>query len=136
MGVFALIAVLGLKAGGIFSLEMIEIPDAVLFTAIAGRCGMALHVFTSKYARKEGLGKITFRYKSPVCLIWILLFIFGSGYWLFTIKGLIVAGAIVVFAFLWSFYTYKQINGATGDTLGACEELCEMLVPVILCCLA
>ena len=134
MGVFALIAVLGLKAAGIFSLKITDVPNAVLFTAIAGRCGMALHVFSSKYARKEGLGKITFRYKSPLCLIWILIFMFGTGYWLFAINGLIVAGAIVIFALLWSFYTHKQINGATGDTVGACEELCEMLVLVILCC--
>ena len=135
MGVFALIAVLGLKCAGICSLKITDIPNAVLFTAIAGRCGMALHAFTSRYARKEGLGKITFRYKSPFCLIWIQLFLFGTGYLLFAVNGLIIAGSIVVFTLLWSFYTHRQINGATGDTLGACEELCEMLVPVILCCI-
>lgn len=136
MGVFALIAVLGLKGAGLFSLKLIDIPNAVLFAAIAGRCGMVLHVFSSKYAREEGLGKITFRHKSPLCLIWILLFMFGTGYFLFGVNGLIIAGSIVIFAILWSFYTHKQINGATGDTLGACEEICEMLVPVILCCLS
>lgn len=135
MGVFALIAVLGLKGAGFFSLQLTDLPNAVLFTAIAGRCGMVLHAFTSKYARTAGLGKITFRYKSPLVLIWILLFMFGTGYFLFALNGLIIAGAIVVFVLFWSFYTYKQINGATGDTLGACEELCEMLVPVILSCL-
>ena len=135
MGVFALIAVLGMKAAGLFSLELNDIPNAVLFTAIAGRCAMVLHVFSSKYAREEGLGKITFRHKSPFCLIWILLFMFGAGYFLFSVNGLIIAGAVSLFAVLWSFYTRKQINGATGDTIGACEEICEMLVPVILCCL-
>jgi adenosylcobinamide-GDP ribazoletransferase len=136
MGVVALILVLGMKVAGFFSITILDIPDAVLFTAIAGRCGMTLHAFFSKYAREEGLGKITFRYKSPVCLIWILLFMFGTGYFLFAIDGLIASIAIVLFVILWSFYTHKQINGATGDTLGACEEICEMLVPVILCCLA
>ena len=135
MGVVALVSVLGLKAAGFFSITAVDIPNTVLFTAIAGRCGMTLHAFFSKYAREEGLGKITFRYKSPVCLIWTLIFMFGTGYLLFAINGLIVAGSIVLFTILWSFYTKKMINGATGDTLGACEEICEMLVPVILCCL-
>lgn len=134
MGVFAIIAVLGLKAAGLFSLAAVDIPSAVLFAAIAGRCGMAFYNLISKYAREEGLGKITFRYKSPFCLIWILAFMFGTGYFLFASQGLIIAAAIVLFVIFWSFYTHKQINGATGDTLGACEEICEMLVPVILCC--
>ena len=136
MGVFALIAVLGLKAAGFFSLKLIDIPNAVLFAAISGRCAIVIHVFSSKYAREEGLGKITFRHKSPFCLIWILLFIFGTGYFLFSINGLITAGVITLFVLLWSFYTQRQIKGATGDTLGACEEICEMLVPVVLCCLS
>ncbi len=134
MGVVALVAVLGLKAAGFFSLKIIDIPNAVLLTAISGRCGLALNTFVSNYAREEGLGKITFRYKSPVTLIWIILFMFGAGYFLFAVNGLIVSGVTVIFVILWSFYTHRQINGATGDTLGACEEICEMLVPVILCC--
>jgi adenosylcobinamide-GDP ribazoletransferase len=136
MGVIALVLVLGLKGAGFFSLTIADIPNAVLFSAIAGRCGMTLHSFFSTYARKEGLGKITFRHKSPLCLIWILLFMFGTAYLLFAVNGLIVAAVIVLFVVLWSFYCYKQINGATGDTLGACEEICEMIVPVILCCMA
>ncbi|MCK4982921.1 MAG: adenosylcobinamide-GDP ribazoletransferase [Victivallaceae bacterium] len=134
MGVFALISVLGLKAAGFFSLAAVDVPGVVLFTAVIGRCGLALNAFTSKYAREEGLGKITFRYKSPLCLIWTLVFMFGTGYFLFANQGLIVAAGIVIFVIFWSLYTHKQINGATGDTLGACEEICEMLVPVILCC--
>jgi len=136
MGVIALVSVLGLKAAGFFSITIADIPNAVLFSAIAGRCGLALHAFFSTYARKEGLGKVTFRHKSPLCLIWIILFMFGTGSLLFAVNGLIVAAVIVLFVILWSFYCYKQINGATGDTLGACEEICEMLVPVILCCMA
>lgn len=135
MGVFALISLLGLKGAGLFSLAPIDVPAAVLFAAIAGRCALTLHVFSSKYARKEGLGKIMFRYKSPFCLIWTLAFMFAAGYLLFAMQGLIVAASIVVFVILWSFYTRRQIKGATGDTLGACEEICEMLVPVILCCM-
>jgi adenosylcobinamide-GDP ribazoletransferase len=136
MGVLALIMVLGLKAAGFFSSALDDIPKTVLFAAIVGRCGLILHVFISKYARQEGLGRITFIHKSPFCLIWTLLFMFGSGYLLFLFKGIIVATSIVLFTLLWSFYTHKQINGATGDTLGAAVEISEMLVPVILCCLA
>jgi adenosylcobinamide-GDP ribazoletransferase len=135
MGVIALIAVLGLKAAGLFSLKPPDVPAAALFSAVAGRCGMTFYALISKYAREEGLGKIMFRYKSPLCLLWTLTFMAGTGWLLFEYRGLIIAGAVVVFAILWSFYTRRQIGGATGDTLGACEELCEMLVPVILCCL-
>ncbi len=135
MGVLAIIMVLGLKVAGFLSTASDELPNAVMFTPIAGRCGLVLHVFTSKYARTEGLGAITFLYKSPFCLSWTLLLLFSSGYLLLGIKGIIIAAAISIFTLLWSFYTYKKINGATGDTLGAVVEICEMLVPVILCCL-
>ncbi|MDD5599755.1 MAG: adenosylcobinamide-GDP ribazoletransferase, partial [Victivallaceae bacterium] len=135
MGVVALITVLGLKGAGFFSLATPDIPSAALFSAVAGRCGMTFYVFISQYAREEGLGKVTFRYKSPLCLIWILAFLAGTGWLLFGNRGLIIAGTVIVFVILWSLYTRRQIGGATGDTLGACEELCEMLIPVILCCL-
>lgn len=135
MGVIALIAVLGLKAAGFFSLKTPDIPAAALFSAVAGRCGMTFYVLISKYAREEGLGKITFRYKSPLCLLWTLVFPAVTGWLFFGNRGLIAAGTIAVFVILWSLYTRRQIGGATGDTLGACAELCEMLVPVILCCL-
>ena len=135
MGVLALIFVLGLKVAGFFSLTPNDIPKAVLFSAIAGRSALVLHVFCSKYAREEGLGKIMYRHKSLRCLVCVLLLMFGPAYLLFALNGIIVAASIVLFVVLWSFYTHKQIKGATGDTLGACEEISEMLVPVILCCL-
>lgn len=135
MGVLALMAVLGLKTAGFFSIAAAEIPRIALLTAIVGRCGLTLYIFTSNYAREKGLGEIVFRYKSPFCFIWTLLFMFGSGYWLLAIQGLAIATAAVIFVILWTFYTCKKINGATGDTLGACEEICEMLVPILAACL-
>ncbi|MDD5697960.1 MAG: adenosylcobinamide-GDP ribazoletransferase [Victivallaceae bacterium] len=134
MGVLALISVLGLKTVGLVSLPADKIPAATLFAAVAGRCGMAFYASISKYAREEGLGKTAFRYQSPWCSIWTLGFMAVTGYVLFACRGLVLAAAVALFVLLWSLFTRRQIGGATGDTLGACEEICEMLIPVILGC--
>ena len=35
---------------------------------------------------------------------------------------------LAVFAFVWSRITKRVIGGATGDTIGCCEELSELLI--------
>ena len=41
--------------------------------------------------------------------------------------GLILPFIMAVFGVLWSLYARRKIGGGTGDTLGAAEELAELL---------
>ncbi len=53
----------------------------------------------------------------PLCLLWF--FYASSGFVLFAI--------IVVFVLIWIWYIKKKIGGMTGDTLGATNELVELI---------
>ena len=48
------------------------------------------------------------------------------------VKGLAAAVMVTVFAFVWSHITRRVIGGATGDTIGANEELSELLTLFLL----
>lgn len=132
MGVLAIFAALGLRAAAFQAVPALALPLIAGLCALGGRCLMPLHIQTSRYAREAGLGAIMFRRRSwLVCLwaagVWLAAAWFALG-WL----GLTAAATLLVLPFAWSGYTKLKIGGATGDTIGACEELAETLFPLLL----
>jgi adenosylcobinamide-GDP ribazoletransferase len=133
MGVFAIFAVLGLKAAAFMSLLHDFLPAAALMTALSGRCAIVIYIYISKYARPDGLGKVMFNRQSLITCLWALALMSVAGFLLLGWSGLLIPAVIVVFTVFWRWYTVRMIGGATGDTIGACEEISEMLVPLIIC---
>jgi len=132
MGVLAIVAVLGLKTAVLCSLPAAIMPVAAGFAALSGRCVIVLYIRISRYARENGLGQIMFRRQSWLVCLWTVV-LWGAVAWrVGGHYGIVVMAAVVIFAFLWMFFTRARIGGATGDTIGACEELTEMLVPLLL----
>ena len=56
----------------------------------------------------------------------------ACGWFLAGMKGLAAAVMVTVFASVWSHITRRVIGGATGDTIGANEELSELLTLFLL----
>ena len=95
---------------------------------IAGRWAQVCAAGLSKYARDESgtgsfiLGSATRKhivYASllPIFLLW---FFYGlNGFTIFTI--------ILIFTLIWIWYIKRKIGGMTGDTLGATNEIAELL---------
>ena len=110
MGVLAIVMLLGFK-----------------FALLASMNRPAMALAVSSYARKDGMGAIWFRRK-PVAG-WVLGFLFacGIGFGCFGLPGAAAGAAVLIFALAWSRITRTVIGGATGDTIGACEELAERL---------
>lgn len=136
MGVLAVFTVLGMKFASFVSLAAENLPGVVLLCAVAGRCGMVIYIQLSNYAREEGLGKLMFKRKSWGCAAWNLVMMCVTGWFLFGIYGLIAALTAALFAAAWALYTRVKIGGATGDCIGACEEIIECLVAMIFACLS
>lgn len=127
MGVLAIVAVMGLKISALVSIPDEAIPFAAGFAALSGRCAIVLYINISKYARESGLGQLMFKRKSLTsCVIALAVWLY-AGFYIFGLNGLIGTLLIALFPFAWAFYTKMKIGGATGDTIGACEELTEML---------
>ena len=132
MGVLAITAWCLIKFSAFAVLAEKQIPAALFFMSLNGRCAMVYHLMCCRYARPEGLGQLVFERKPVSGLILSLLCSFGLMYAFFPPIGLTVPGAVLVFGILWSLYTRHKIGGGTGDTLGAAEELSEILTLLIL----
>ena len=132
MGVLAIAAWCLVKFSAFAVSAEKQIPAALFFMSLNGRCAMVYHLMCCRYARPEGLGRLVFERKPVSGLILSLLCSFGLMYAFFPPTGLIVPGAVLVFGILWSLYTRHKIGGGTGDTLGAAEELSEILTLLIL----
>lgn len=99
----------------------------ILVTPILAKTVVALLLRISAYARKSGLagmylGKMR---TSPVAAA----FIFGGflSYWIIGLKGVLLILILCIGAILFEKYMQNKLGGMTGDTLGAANELFEII---------
>lgn len=136
MGVAAIFALLGLKFALFSSAAPILYPALAGMMILGGRCAIVWYIAFSRYARKEGLGKLSFETKPSGGLVSGSIFLLGAGYLFFGAYGLLYLPFCVLAMFLWSRITARVIGGATGDTIGAAEELAELLFLAAAVCLS
>ncbi len=127
MGVTAIFALLGLKFTLLASLPLHVVPAAFGLALLNGRCGILWHILTSRYARPDGLGAIWFRRKPIPGALPALLLPAAAGGFFFGPSGVLFLLISCLAAPIWSLITRAEIGGATGDTIGCFEELCELL---------
>ena len=46
--------------------------------------------------------------------------------------ALLLLGSLLVFGILWGWFLKKQLGGFTGDTLGATQQLSEILIYIVI----
>ncbi len=129
MGAGAIAVLIGLKFAMLLSLPAGALPGAAALAALCGRSGMVWYIAMSRYARPEGgLGNLWFGRKPTVGMVLagIVPAAAAAALWhpdLFWVGFPLPALA----AWGWSRTTFRVIGGATGDTIGAFEELSELL---------
>lgn len=128
MGVAAIFALLGMKFALFASLPPELLPAAAGLMMLGGRSGIVLYIGMSRYARPDGMGAIWYREKPFAGILLALLLPSAAGWFFFGVPGCFAGLALTVFAFVWSRITKQVIGGATGDTIGCCEELSELLI--------
>jgi len=126
-GVLALIFSLLLKY--LFLMEVSEdmLLPVLVTLPVAGRTAMAVILWRSRYARKEGLGNLFIGKTLPKDSIYagltgaILVYLFTGVWGVFSL----VLGLIV--SLLFKRHLNALLGGLTGDTLGAVNELSELV---------
>ena len=128
-GVIAAIFDIGLK---ILVLSQLKNPvPAILLAPVAGKCVQGILIYKSHYPRAHGLGasyvgKISAAVMTGclMCgLILIELGLFLAGH-----RWLLCAPLVfILVSVCYRFYIHKKIGGMTGDTLGAGNELSELV---------
>ncbi|MGH8063786.1 MAG: adenosylcobinamide-GDP ribazoletransferase [Candidatus Entotheonellia bacterium] len=128
MAVVGIISVLMMKVVLLSSLPAAVLCSALLIFPVIGRGGMVWGMWMAPYARPEGgTGEMFFRtlcghhvWIATVLLgVWVMLFAGWPG----VVLLLLAAGATQLFV----GYCGRRIGGMTGDTLGALDELLELL---------
>jgi adenosylcobinamide-GDP ribazoletransferase len=128
MAVVGIVGVLMMKVVLLSHLPAAVLCSALLIFPAVSRGGMVWGMWMASYARPEGgTGEVFFRtlgrrhvWIATVLLsVWAVLF---SGW-----AGLILLGLAVGATRLFVGYCDRRIGGMTGDTLGALNELLELL---------
>jgi adenosylcobinamide-GDP ribazoletransferase len=135
LGTMAVVGIIGVLVMKVVLVS--HLPSSALFSALLifpaiGRGGMVWGMWMAPYARPEGGTAETFfrtlrrRHvvTATLCLgVWILLF---AGW-----PGLILLVLAVAATKVFVVYCGQRIGGMTGDTLGALNELLELLTLVL-----
>lgn len=131
-GVLAIIFDLGLRFICLYALLDVNILWPLLLAPVGAKTCVALLLGISKYARKEGLASMYLNHmtKWPV----IIALILGGSIFFVSIKfnGLVILLIMLVLSYLYRNYIYKKIDGMTGDTLGAANELLEIVCFILM----
>lgn len=132
MGVIALIFVILGKYGALSAMPAATMVTAVFFMPLAGRTAILLTMAVLPYARKgEGLGRLFYSADSRILGL-ATLFFYVVVIFFFSWKiAFLLLSAILVTVVLFSFWCFRKIGGATGDTLGAVCELTELATAVV-----
>ncbi len=132
MGVTAIVLVLLLKLSLLTALPQQLRFEVLVLMPLCGRSSISLLSYRLPYARPEG-GTAAFTNATAGrgrMLVALLVLTVGSLALLGGTQGLLVIIATIATSLILGGYCLKKIGGYTGDTLGACCELID-LVPLL-----
>lgn len=98
----------------------------LLLMPVAAKSALALSCYLGPYARKEGMGHL-FIGKVKLSRLLPVLTLSALVHGFFEPVTLIVLAGILLFTLGYTKHVRKRIDGLTGDTLGACHELSELI---------
>jgi adenosylcobinamide-GDP ribazoletransferase len=107
------------------------VPYALILAPALGRWSMAVSIFCYPYARPSGLGT-SFKKaasRTGVVAATLLALIVAAG--LFRLGGLVIMAAAWLVFTLVALYVKSKLNGLTGDSYGAINELTTLTIFIL-----
>lgn len=101
-------------------------PETLIYTPALSRWGMLIGCYVVPYAREEGMGNFSL-FLGYSQIVGATLITVVSGIFLLGTFFLIPLMGVGGFSLGWSFYLKRKIGGFTGDTLGALNEIGEVI---------
>lgn len=127
MGVLSLIIIILLKIGLLLSLPTAVKNVSLILMCLLSRYSLIWAMFIFPYAREEGKAKIFTTNINKKIFIQTTIFSLVCSLLILKTKGLILFFTILFFVFVLGKLLTKKIGGITGDTLGAINEMIEIL---------
>ncbi len=132
-GVVGLILLIGAKYLALGQITGESIPYSLMLMTVMGRNSMVWVCYRSPYARSGGgLAKPFTENLTRREMVISSASALGIGLLLYRLDGAMVFLGIGLFSLAFRFFFLKKLNGITGDTLGAANELSEFLCLILL----
>lgn len=130
MGVLSLISIILLKIAFLSSISIPLKITSLLLMCILSRWSLVLTMFLFPYARQEGKAKVFMQGINLKILILSTIIALAFSFAIWRIKGILVLLIITMSSFILGKFINSKIGGITGDTLGAINELLEIVTLV------
>ncbi|WP_251860176.1 adenosylcobinamide-GDP ribazoletransferase [Clostridium sp. Marseille-Q2269] len=132
-GTIALVMDLLLKYQLLYSLVIKGYSIAIILAPIIGRISILFLCLSNKTAKKNGSGNIFIGNMSKAIVFCITIITLGISTYFLGIKSAIIPFiSVLLITYILYLLCLNKINGLTGDTLGACNELGEITFLLIL----
>ncbi|HEM3683065.1 TPA: adenosylcobinamide-GDP ribazoletransferase [Streptococcus suis] len=95
--------------------------------SMIGKAGLALQLYRMRYARAEGGTGNFFSGTTGGQIVLAQLLPLASLTYVFSYKGLLAYGLVLLGSQVYRRFVYHKIDGHTGDTLGAFVEVAQLL---------
>ncbi len=131
-GTIAVLLDVLLRAAVLFGAPKGAAYVAILAAPVISRTMLIVIMQVSRYARENGMGGLFLGKQAPVRTL--IGFVIGLGL-TFAIGGylcLTVFFAALAAAFLFRWYIYGKLGGMTGDTVGATNEVVEIVALILI----
>lgn len=133
IAVIVLLLLLLIKFAAIYSLLQQSDPWLLLWPLVFGRCVPMILFLTTPYVRQQGLGSAMANNFPHQSAPWVLasclaIAMFALGF----INAIILVCLSLAALWFLRYLMLKQINGMTGDTIGASIEIIEALILCLL----
>ena len=101
---------------------------ALVVMPVVGRWAQVCAGGLSTYARNEsGTGSFITGCTTRKQVLYASLFPVFLFWFFYNLKGFVIFAIIIIFTLGWIWYIKKKIGGMTGDTLGATNEIAELV---------
>ncbi|MBE0477958.1 adenosylcobinamide-GDP ribazoletransferase [Candidatus Aerophobetes bacterium] len=131
-GTAAIVVLVLLKFSLLTQVVTSSTPQILMYIPLLSRWGILIGCFSVPYAREEGMGK-SFSFPGYPQIIIATLIVILSGIFLLGAFFLAPLIGVAGFSLLFSLYLKRKIGGFTGDTLGALNEMGEVIALLISC---
>jgi len=127
MGVLGIVLNLLFRFAILLSLPQDMIGYSLIVMSVCGRWAQVFCCFSSPPASKEGTGLVFIKSAGKKEILGATLFALAICFIFFQVLGILLFAFIVFFCSIFRFICIKKIGGMTGDTIGATNEIAEIV---------
>lgn len=135
MGVLSLFCIILLKIAFLSSISISLKTITLLLMCTLSRWALILPMFLFPYSRNEGKAKVFMQGINFKILTLATIITLGIVVLVWQWKGLFIFGLTAMSTYIIGRFINNKIGGITGDTLGAINELIEVIVLFSICVL-